>query len=138
MSNDDLLKALSTQIDKVLISLEPFVVQYHDTWEGLIKFDVSKDKTYQSNFIRFFRLPRTDCYNYYFDFLERREHNTDLSYADVLTELQSITDRLESSFASKLVATVDPRHPVIGCFKICSVFCCKSKMDLQQFIGDFS
>jgi hypothetical protein len=76
---------------------------------------VSKDTTYRSNFTRFYRLrfPRTDCYDHYFDLLERSKHAPELSFVEVLAELQNKTGRIEASFASKLIATVDPSKPVI-------------------------
>lgn len=115
MSNDELLKDLTANVEQILARLQEPVERYRKTLDGLLTRDVSSDKTYRTNFTRFYRLrlPRTECYDHYFNLLERSKHQVDVRFADVLADLQTNTGRIEASFASKLVATVNPQRPVI-------------------------
>ena len=115
MNNDELLTALSERADEILNNLRPFVDKYRQTLNGLATSDISRDDEYRRNFTRFYRLrlPRAACYDDYFALLERNKNNPDLRFEAVLTELQQSTGRIEASFASKLIATIDPYKPVI-------------------------
>ncbi|QHV97298.1 hypothetical protein [Spirosoma endbachense] len=115
MNNNELLDELTANVESILPRLKKPVVLYRQTMDGFNSCDVSSDLKYRKNFTRFYRLrlPRTDCYDHYFELLERSKTNLDISIAGILAELQTKTGRIEASFASKLLATINPHQPVI-------------------------
>lgn len=75
--------------------------------------DVSSDPEYRKRFSGFYRVRRAAAWkDAYFRILEREKAGAP-TLPDALVELHAATGRVEASFASKLVATVDPRYPVI-------------------------
>jgi hypothetical protein len=119
MTNDELLNKLTNHIDEILPRLTLSLERYRQTINGLASCNVAIDQAYRRNFIRFYRmrLPRAKAYDDYFDILERLKGQQDLNttevLATVLEELQIKTGRIESSFASKLIATLNPNLPVV-------------------------
>lgn len=71
------------------------------------------DPTFRRAYNGFYRVRRgTDWQSIYFDLMhEAKTHAYDFS--QVLRGLQQATGRYEASFASKLIATLDTRQPVI-------------------------
>lgn len=115
MTNDELLGELVKRIDPLLVDLRDSTECYQYTQDMLTGCDVSLNEAYQRKYKGFYklRLPRTDCYSHYFTLLELLKGDSDISYEHVLLQLQNNTGRIEASFASKLVATVNPKLPVI-------------------------
>jgi hypothetical protein len=119
MTNDELLDKLTSSLDQTLPRLAWSIERYRQTIDGLASCNVATDQAYRRNFIRFYqmRLPRAKAYDDYFDILERLKGqqtiNTTEVLATILEELQIKTGRIESSFASKLIATLDPNLPVV-------------------------
>lgn len=75
--------------------------------------DVSADPEFQKRFGGFYRVRRNAEWRAaYFRLLEDAK-SSPMSFADTLRALHRATDRVEASFASKLVATADPSQPVI-------------------------
>lgn len=87
--------------------------KYQYLRQKLMQTDVEIDREYQRRFNGFFRMSRR-TETFYSDFYEYLEqHKTvGISFADVLTYLYEKQGRLEMSFASKMVALVDPRFPI--------------------------
>lgn len=79
--------------------------------------DVSKDEKYQKRFNGFYRMGRRkpEWYDFYFNLLEKEKHEK-ISFEVVLKKIENHTGRVEASFASKLVATIDPEKPVWDTF----------------------
>jgi hypothetical protein len=75
--------------------------------------DVSRDPEYQTRYNGFYRLRRNAEWRKTFYTILERDKSKLPSFADVLRELHKETGRVEASFASKLVATIDPSKPVI-------------------------
>jgi hypothetical protein len=119
MTNDELLDKLTDNLDDILPRLSWPVERYRQTIDGLASCNVATDLAYRRNFIRFYRmrLPRAKAYDDYFDILERFKGQRNISMAEVLAavleELQIKTGRIETSFASKLLATLNPDLPII-------------------------
>lgn len=115
MTNEDLLKALTDRIDELLFNLKEPVNKYLITLRDLHSSDVSKDDAYRWNFARFYRLSRrkTDWQNHYFFLLESSKKDPNIKFDYVLRELQFRTGRIEPSFSSKLIATINPNLLVI-------------------------
>ena len=75
--------------------------------------DVSCNSDYQRTFNGFYRVRRNAAWReIYFGILERGKAQLE-SLDDVLRTLHGATGRVEASFATKLIATLDPWQPVI-------------------------
>lgn len=78
--------------------------------------DVSRDATFQTRFNGFYRVRRgAEWRGKYFQLMELTKARG-ADFARVLGALHAATGRFEASFASKLVATLDPNQPVIDRF----------------------
>lgn len=80
------------------------------------KTNVALDLEYQRRFNAFYRVRRNPAWQATFYDLLQQSKSERLSFADVLRALHAATGRAEASFASKLVASVDPDLPVIDAF----------------------
>jgi len=81
--------------------------------EQLHLVDVSTDITYQKKFKGFYKVRRKQAFcDVYFNILEKNKRNQNLRFEEVLLSLQS-TGRIEASFTSKLLATINPLLPVL-------------------------
>src|SRR5688572_6861082 len=75
--------------------------------------NVSKDAEYQKRFGGFYRVRRnSDWRCAFFQTLEQAK-SSPVSFGEALRALYAATGRVEASFASKLIATLDPEQPVI-------------------------
>jgi hypothetical protein len=72
-------------------------VEYRKTYTGFYKL----------------RLPSSGHYDYYFALLESEKENKAIKFVDVFNKLSAETGRIEASFSSKIVATIDADRPVI-------------------------
>jgi hypothetical protein len=78
--------------------------------------DVRTDERFQTRFNGFYRVRRGLSWrNEYFALLESAKV-TGIEFSKALTEINRRTGRIEASFASKLVATLNPLTPVIDKF----------------------
>ncbi len=75
--------------------------------------DLRSDPEYRKRFNGFYRVRRgQDWQDKFYDLLERKKGQT-VPFAELLDSLHRTTGRFEASFASKLLATIDPNMPVI-------------------------
>jgi hypothetical protein len=75
--------------------------------------NVRSDPEYRKRFNGFYRVRRgQDWQNHFYGLLEAQKGRT-VSFAEVFEALHRATGRYEASFASKLLATIDPNMPVI-------------------------
>lgn len=103
----------STRILEALPRVAVGLQKYGWLQEQLPKRDVSADPEYRRRFVGFYRVRRNSAWlRVFFDTLQTRK-TTGISFEQVLEVLASATGRVEASFASKLVATIDPGQPVI-------------------------
>lgn len=83
--------------------------------------DVRADADFRRRFNGFYKVRRNQAWqDVFYDLLERGKSRP-TTFADTLAELQRRTGRCEASFASKLVATLDPTLPVIDAFVLQNV-----------------
>jgi hypothetical protein len=75
--------------------------------------DVSRNREYQTRFTGFYRVRRNARWRSEFFTMLEREKSRRPDFNEVLRSLHARTGRVEASFASKLVATVEPSEPVI-------------------------
>ncbi|MBI3259422.1 MAG: hypothetical protein HYZ54_08130 [Ignavibacteriae bacterium] len=75
--------------------------------------NVSKDREFQRRFNAFYRVRRGKRWQKSFYGILQHEKSRNPDFRKVLLDLQKKTKRVETSFASKLVATINPRLPII-------------------------
>ncbi|MEX2214203.1 MAG: hypothetical protein WD768_08755 [Phycisphaeraceae bacterium] len=83
--------------------------------------DFHLDATFRRRFNHFYRVRNGKPWQDSFYGLMGRGRNEHLNFSTVLAELSRATNRIEASFASKLVATLDPTKPVIDAFVLKNV-----------------
>jgi len=100
-------------IGNIKIALE----KYNYIMSNLRKTDVSSDKEFQKKYNGFYRMRQrqTQFYQLYYDYLEQTK-NTEISFEKTLKYFDEKLSRIEASFSSKLVATIDPTKPVVDEF----------------------
>lgn len=83
----------------------------HDMFDKSVDF--RSDNEFQTKFFGFYRVRRNCAFrSMYFDFMEKEKSNKLLDFEDVLKYLYSSTARIEASFSSKLLATINNDMPV--------------------------
>lgn len=106
-----LLDSVVCQTGKILDNLRPSKLDaYQLTQDRLHKVDVSEDVLYQKTYTGFYvlRLPTTESYKGHFSILEENKSDKSITIRNILCKLQSATGRIEASFSSKIVATINP------------------------------
>lgn len=111
-----MLSLADDEIDAALARVRPGLEKYRWIQNRAGRCDVSTDSVFQRRFKGFYRIRRNDAWcGPYFRLLEDAKAEP-ISFADALRTLRERTVRLEASFASKLVHTVDPTLPVLDRF----------------------
>ncbi len=107
MNKQSIKMAIQKAIDKGKIA------QYLRIMSMLHKIDVSIDKDFQREFNAFYKMgqKKPDWYKEYFRFMQESKDGRP-EFKSVLMHFQSIFNRHEPSFASKFVATINPKRPV--------------------------
>jgi hypothetical protein len=75
--------------------------------------DVASDVEFQKRFGGFYQVRRSSTWRAAFFQILERAKSSPVSFGKALTAVHEATGRVEASFASKLVATLDPGQPVI-------------------------
>lgn len=103
----------TAKIRDALLKAEKGIAQYAVLMNQFAKVDVSADADFQRKYNAFYRVQRRQksWYLSYYTLMQRLKETKPL-FADVLDEIHSLTGRYEPSFASKLVATIDPSKPI--------------------------
>jgi hypothetical protein len=101
------------EIERALPRVKNGLAKYLWLQRELRDRDVSRDGEYQTKFNGFYRVRRDLPWRHeFFAILEDVKHKR-VAIGEILERLHHVTGRMEASFASKLVATVDPSQPVI-------------------------
>lgn len=103
----------SSQVLKALPRVAPGLQKYTWLQTHLESRVVSVDRDYQRRFAGFYRVRRGAPWRQAFFQLLEMYKGKQLAFSDALKLLNDTTGRVEASFASKLVATIDPHQPVI-------------------------
>jgi len=75
--------------------------------------DASTDYAFQRAYKGFYRVRRSDDFcRIYFDYMEKYKNDRNVSFDAVLIHIFNETGRLEPSFSSKLLATINSNAPV--------------------------
>lgn len=100
-------------IDVAVSKIGPGLSKYLWLQERLPEVDVSQDRTFQRRFNGFYRVRRgTEWQRVFYQIMEQSKPDG-TSFEGALASLREATGRMEASFASKLVATIDPTLPVV-------------------------
>ena len=93
---------------------------------ALHNIDISSDIEYQKNFTGYYRVRRDkEWLQEYYNYMEAHKNDTELSFENILRAISSIphtvkktpsnnglSTSIEPSFASKMLATIKPDHPI--------------------------
>jgi hypothetical protein len=104
---DDLIQNIGTILDRLNINK---LNSYALTQNLLHEVNVSSDQLYRRTYTGFYRLrlPISAAYDVYFGLIEKYKVGKNVTLEIILTELQVATGRIETSFGSKLLATINP------------------------------
>lgn len=103
-------------IDKTLVKMEKLLRKYCWIQEQVKRCDITRNVEFQKMYNGFYKVRRNaEWRRHYYELMEMAKNRL-LGFGEVLRELKSLTGRLEASFASKLIATLDPSTPVIDKF----------------------
>ncbi|PJZ65371.1 hypothetical protein CH371_13320 [Leptospira wolffii] len=111
----ELQTLLSTyNAQKALPKIAEGLKKYERLMERFLRSDISKDGDFQREFNHFYRLRRGEAFRkIYFEYMESKKKERH-SFEETLLDLKAKTEngRIEASFASKLVATLDSKQPI--------------------------
>lgn len=104
---------MSCDVTVAISRAKPGIQKYLTLMEQLDQIDVSTDMAFQRIYNGFYRVRQRqrDWYEAYYSLMEQRKGSKP-KFAEILDHLHRVTNRFEPSFASKLVATLDPARPV--------------------------
>lgn len=75
--------------------------------------DISSDSDFQRTFNGFYRVRRNkDWQRAYYTYFETNKLCKDISFKEILYHLYQTTGRIEHSFSSKMLATINPNMPI--------------------------
>jgi hypothetical protein len=84
--------------------------------------NVAQNEEFQRLYNNFYvvRSRKKEWYTAYFTFLQNHKDNGSLTFEETLRHLYKKTGRIEASFSSKLLATVNPQMPIWDTHVLCS------------------
>lgn len=103
------------QIHDALPKVKKGLDQYLWIQGEVMKKDVRKDTEFQKKFNYFYKITphrNKEWQKEFYSLLQKSKKDT-VTFESTLSKLFKKTGKIESSFASKLVATIDPKMPVI-------------------------
>lgn len=103
-------------IERALPKVQVGLVKYCWLQDNLYQVDVSADREFQRRYNGFYRVRRNAQWQWHYFALLERSRAASITFEEALSQLLAATGRLEASFASKLVATINPNLPVIDKF----------------------
>lgn len=104
------------QIENALPKVKKGLEKYVWLQTKLDSSSIHKDRLYQTKFNYFYRITpfrNQKWQKEFYELLETSKRNKNIVFVDILNTLYKKTGRIEASFASKLIATINPRLPVI-------------------------
>jgi PAS domain S-box-containing protein len=104
------------RVDGALLKIEKGLRDYRWLQAEVSNIDVAKDALFQRRFNAFYRVRRDASWRRAYYRLLQDSKAKGVSFAVALWTLKRATGRIEASFASKLVATLEPTMPVIDKF----------------------
>ncbi len=105
-------RELGCALDRVA----PFLEKYLWIMQHVRRCDVSSDREFQRRYNGFYRVRQSPAWQAPYYRLMQRAKAEPMDFATVLQALHDEVGRIEGSFASKLVATLDASLPVLDQF----------------------
>ena len=106
------MRSVLDRLEKVKADIN----KYDYLQDSLLTCKVNTDQKYQTIFRDFYTMNRarksSEWYDMFFSILQREKRNRAISFDEVLREVFDETGRVEASFCSKLIATINPNLPV--------------------------
>ncbi|MYN45904.1 hypothetical protein GTP23_12685 [Pseudoduganella sp. FT93W] len=101
------------EIKDALSRAQKGILQYTELMRLFAMVDVSDDAKFQRAYNAFYRVQRRQesWYRGYYSLMQSLKGKNS-TFSDILDEIYRLTGRYEPSFASKLLATIDPSKPV--------------------------
>ena len=94
--------------------METKLRQYRYLLNNIHQVDVSINEEFQKVYCDFFQLRIEKKFHAgYFGYMNKHKRNEKLSFEKVLRQIYDMTERVEASFASKLLSMVNPEMPVL-------------------------
>jgi len=115
-AHSSMIELTESRIDEALPKIENGLRKYCWIQDNIHKCDVSRSRLFQNAFNRFYRVRRDGRWQHQFYKLMETGKASGITFPQALKALLQRTSRVEASFASKLVATIDPNMPVIDKF----------------------
>jgi len=99
--------------NEAVMKIKPGLDKYLSIMEKFNKVDVSKDDSFQREFNGFYRIRQRESrfYEKYYFFMEANK-NKEPNFERTLLYLYNELGRVEASFSSKLIATINPDLPI--------------------------
>jgi hypothetical protein len=107
------MRLTEPQLGRALDRVAPALEKYLWIMDHVRGCDVSTDATFQRRFNGFYRVRKSATWQAPYYALMERAKAEPLTFAEVLRALHEQVGRIEASFTSKLVATLDPWLPVL-------------------------
>lgn len=89
------------------------ISKYKDIMERVDAVDVSKDIKFQRTFNGFYKVRRNEAWrNHYYNLFQNMKECNNTEFGYVLEQLYKLIGNVEASFASKMIATLNPQMPI--------------------------
>lgn len=96
-----------------LISKGLSIDYYKELMEDVKYVNVSLDTNFQKKFNYFYKVRRDEHWRKaYYSLFEECKNKPDISFKEIITKLYDVTENIEASFSSKILATLKPEMPI--------------------------
>jgi len=107
------MKLSESEVVAALTRIEDGLQRYCWIQTNVGKCNAESDREFQKRFNGFYRIRRNSAWQQVYYRLLERSKREPIGFPEALRTLKEHTNRIEASFASKLVATIRPTAPVV-------------------------
>jgi hypothetical protein len=108
-----MIKLQKHHIEEALHKIKTGLDKYQRLQTEVRNSNVKNNRDFQRRFNAFYRVRRNKVWQEVFYNLLESNKNRSVTFEDILNNLYQKTHRVEASFASKLVGTINPEMPII-------------------------
>jgi len=107
------IKKSKKEIIRAIRDSQVGVEKYIELMDIFRSRNISKDLDFRRRFNHFYRMMKRsqEFYNDYFYYLEKNK-NSNIRFFDVISHFEKKFNRMEPSFSSKLIATINPNFAI--------------------------
>lgn len=81
--------------------------------EKIYNCDISKDANFQTTFNAFYKVRRNKKWRgIFYEYFESIKNNKNIKFEEILEHIYKATGRIEASFSSKMLATINSNMPI--------------------------